>query len=155
MEINEIFIFRHDFGKREKKTCVSSSGMNAMFDIPRCLTFRLSIKIQIKYQIKIPRCLTFRLSVKFSVHIINNTREKIEFSCTNYFRPIVVQYLPSLLYQTSSVSTHLEKNDQFSSGVTSIAVYINKKCIFQGFTEIFLNKIAFRKRMGSINVQSG
>ena len=34
MEINEIFNFRYDFGKREKETCVNNSGMNAMFDIP-------------------------------------------------------------------------------------------------------------------------
>ena len=68
MEINEIFSFLYDFGKLEKETCVNSSGMNAMFDIP--------------YH--------FRLNVKFTIHIINNTTEKIGFSCTNYFRPIVV-----------------------------------------------------------------
>ena len=68
MEINEIFSFRYDFGKREKETCVSSSGMNVMFGIPY----------------------NFRLSVKFSTHMINNTRGKIGFSCTNYFRQIVV-----------------------------------------------------------------
>ena len=54
MEINEIFTLRYDFGKGEKETCVNSSGMNAMFDIPH----------------------NFRLSVKFSTHMINNTREK-------------------------------------------------------------------------------
>ena len=68
MEINEIFTFLYDFGKREKETCGNSSGMNAMFDIPH----------------------NFRLSVKFSTHMINNTREKIAFNCTNYFRSIVV-----------------------------------------------------------------
>ena len=62
MEINEIFGFRYDFGKREKETSVNSSGMNTMFDIPY----------------------NFRLSVKFSIHTINNTREKIWFSYTNY-----------------------------------------------------------------------
>ena len=54
MEINEIFNFRYDFGKCEKETCVNSSGMNDMFDIPY----------------------NFRLIVKFSIHMINNTREK-------------------------------------------------------------------------------
>ena len=68
MEINEVFSFRYYFGKHEKDACVNISGMNAMFDIPY----------------------NFRLSVKFSTHTINNTREKIGFSCTNYFRPIVV-----------------------------------------------------------------
>ena len=68
MEINKIFSVRYDFGKREKVTFVSSSGMNVMFGIPY----------------------NFRLSVKFSTHMINNTSEKIGFSCTNYFRQIVV-----------------------------------------------------------------
>ena len=68
MKINEIFSFRYDFGKREKETCVNSRGMNAMFDIPY----------------------NFRLSVKFSTRTVNNTREKIRLSCSNYFRPIVV-----------------------------------------------------------------
>ena len=48
-------------------TCVNSSGMNAIFDIPY----------------------NFRLSVKLSTHMINSARTKIEFSCTNYFRSIV------------------------------------------------------------------
>ena len=34
MEIDEIFSFRYDFGKCEKETCVNSSRMNAMSDIP-------------------------------------------------------------------------------------------------------------------------
>ena len=68
MEINKIFSFRYDVGKREKETCVSRRGTNAMFDIPY----------------------NFRLSVKFSTHMVNNTTEKITFSCSNYFRPIVV-----------------------------------------------------------------
>ena len=42
MEINEIFSFRYDFGKCKRDTCVNSSGMNAMFDIP--YNFRLSVK---------------------------------------------------------------------------------------------------------------
>ena len=53
MEINEIFKFRYDCGKREKETCVNSSEMNAIFDI----------------------LYNFRLIVKFSIHMINNTRE--------------------------------------------------------------------------------
>ena len=68
MEINEVFSFRYDFGKREKETCVNISGMNAMFEIPY----------------------NFRLTVEFSIRMINNTRERIWFSCTNYFMPIVV-----------------------------------------------------------------
>ena len=60
MEVNEIFSFRYDFGKREKATCVNSDVMNAMFDIPY----------------------NFRLSVRFSIHMINNTREKKAFSKT-------------------------------------------------------------------------
>ena len=68
MEINKIFSFRYDFDKHEKGTCVNSSGTNAVFDIPY----------------------NFLLSVKFSTHMTNNIREKIGFSCTNYFRPIVV-----------------------------------------------------------------
>ena len=68
MGINESFSFRYDCGKREKNICVNSSGMNAMFDIS---------------------C-NFRLSVKFSTHLINNTREKIAYSCTNHFRLIAV-----------------------------------------------------------------
>ena len=54
MEINEIFSVCYDFSKREKETCVNSSGMNPMFDIHY----------------------NFRLRVKFSTHMINNTREK-------------------------------------------------------------------------------
>ena len=54
METNEIFIFCYDFGKHKKDTCINSSGMNAMFDIPS----------------------NFQLSMKFSTHMINNTREK-------------------------------------------------------------------------------
>ena len=42
MEINQIFSFPCDFGKREKETCANSSGMNAMFHIPH--NFRLSVK---------------------------------------------------------------------------------------------------------------
>ena len=68
MEINETFSIRYDFGKREKYTCVSSNGMNTMFDNPY----------------------NFRLSVKFSTHMINSTREKIGFSCARYFRSILV-----------------------------------------------------------------
>ena len=68
MEINEICSFRYDFGKCEKETCVNRSGMNAMFDNPY-------------------NC---RLSAKFSIHMINNTREKTGLSCTNCFRAIVV-----------------------------------------------------------------
>ena len=68
MEINESFSFRYDFGKREKNICVNSSGMNAMFDISY----------------------NFRLSVKFLTHLINNTREKLGYSCTSHFRLIVV-----------------------------------------------------------------
>ena len=68
MEINEIFSFRYDFGKREKETCVNSKVMNAMLDIPY----------------------NFRLSLKFLTHMRNNAREKVGFSCTNYFRSIVV-----------------------------------------------------------------
>ena len=48
-------------------TCVNSSEMNAIFDIPY----------------------NFRLSVKLSTHMINSARTKIEFGCTNYFRSIV------------------------------------------------------------------
>ena len=62
------FSFRYDFGKREKETCVKSREMNAMFGIPY----------------------NFQLSEKFSIQMINNTREKTRFSCTNCFRPIVV-----------------------------------------------------------------
>ena len=68
MEINESFSFRYDFGKREKNICVNSSRMNAMFDISY----------------------NFRLSVKFLTHLINNTREKLGYSCTSHFRLIVV-----------------------------------------------------------------
>ena len=68
METNENFSLHYDFGKHEKDTCVNSSGMNVIFNIPS----------------------NFRLSVKFSTHMINNTTEKIGFTCANYFRPIVV-----------------------------------------------------------------
>ena len=68
MEINESFSFRYDFDKREKNICVNCSGMNAMFDISY----------------------NFRLSVKFLTHLINNTREKLGYSCTSHFRLIVV-----------------------------------------------------------------
>ena len=47
MEINKIYSFREDFGKREKSASVSSGGMKAMFEI--------------RYN--------FRLSVKFSTHV--------------------------------------------------------------------------------------
>ena len=120
MEISKIFSFRYDFGKREKGTCINSSGMNAMFDIPY----------------------NFRLSVKFSRHIINNTKEKIGSCCTNYFRPIVVLVFAvatalnkfgfrSLRKNTTNlVLGHFDFRLQFCN---------NKKCIFQGFTRIFLN----------------
>ena len=45
--------------------------MNAVFDIPY----------------------NFRLSVKFSTHMMNSTVAKLEFSCTNYFRSVVVLLL--------------------------------------------------------------
>ena len=39
------YSFCYYFRKREKKTCVNSSGMNAMFDIP--YDFRLSVNFQL------------------------------------------------------------------------------------------------------------
>ena len=45
MEINKIFIIRYHFGKCEKDTCVNSSGLNAMFDIP--YDFPLNVSFQI------------------------------------------------------------------------------------------------------------
>ena len=49
MEINEIFSFRHDFGKREKDTCVNSSGMNAMFGIPYNSQFSIRCEVTNSY----------------------------------------------------------------------------------------------------------
>ena len=68
MEIKEILAFVMILASVKKDTCVNSSVMNTIFDIPY----------------------DFRLTVKFSTHKINSTRKKIGFSCTNYFRPIVV-----------------------------------------------------------------
>lgn len=39
--MKELFNIRSDFGKREKDTCVNSTGMNAMFGIPH--KFRLRV----------------------------------------------------------------------------------------------------------------
>ena len=33
MQINQVFSFQYDFGKRERDACVNSRGMNAMFHI--------------------------------------------------------------------------------------------------------------------------
>ena len=77
MEINETFSICHAFGKSEKDTCVSSSGMNAMSDI----TYN------------------FWLLVKFSAHMMNSTREKIGFSCA-------VPWLYQLLQVNCCTSTH-------------------------------------------------
>ena len=97
MEINEIFSFPYDSGKREKETCVNSSGMNTMFDIPHNL----------------------RLSVKFSTHMINNAREKIGFSCTNYFRPIFVLVF-DLITTLNKFCFHSRRNKKISLVLVSL-----------------------------------
>ena len=68
MEINEVLSICYNFDKHEKNTCVNSSRMYSMFDIPY----------------------DFRLSVKFSIHMMNSARAKIGLSCTNYFMSIVI-----------------------------------------------------------------
>ena len=69
MKINQILRIRYDCDKDEKNNCVNSSGMNATFDISH----------------------NFRINVKFSTHMMNDARVKLGFSCSSYFRPIVVQ----------------------------------------------------------------
>ena len=114
-----MFSFHCGFSKREKDTCVNRSGMNAMFDIPY----------------------SFKLSMKFSTHMSNSTREKIGFSCTNYFSSILV-----LVFALSAALNKF----RFSSlrnkmiNLVLLIIYhhfdfrlrfdINKKFIFQGFT---------------------
>ena len=68
MKINEILSISYGFDKCEKDTCVNSSGMNAMFDIPYNL----------------------QLNVKISIHMMNSTRAKTGSSFTNYLRSIVM-----------------------------------------------------------------
>ena len=68
LEINKILSIRYHFDRGKKDTCVNSSGMKVMFDIP---------------------C-DFKLSVKFSAHMTNCTRAKMRFSCTNYFSCAII-----------------------------------------------------------------
>ena len=87
------------------------------------------------------------LSVKFSTDMINSTREKIEFSCTNCFRSTVLLVFAlatalnkfcfrSLRNKWSIYVWWLSITLIFVCSLTSI-----KKCIFQGFTEILLNLV--------------
>ena len=117
---------------------------------------------------------SFHWSVKFSFRMINGTREEIEFSCTNCFRSIVLlvfvlatalckfRFRPlrnKMINLVLVIKYHFDFRLQFD---------INKKCIFQRFTEILLNNgkwnymtqlstkwsTALGKRMSSINVRS-
>ena len=70
MEMNDILSIRYDFDARKEYSCVNSSGMNTILDIPY----------------------NFRLCVKFST-VLNSTRSNIGFTCTNYFRSILSGWL--------------------------------------------------------------
>ena len=87
----------------------------------------------------------FRLSVKFSVHMINSTRDKIGFNCTNYFRSIVVLVL-ALAIALNKFHFRSLRNKMINLVLVikyhfdfRLLFDINKKYIFQGFTEILLN----------------
>ena len=59
----------------------------------------------------------FQLSVKFSTHMINSTREKIEFSCTSCFRSIaLLVFALSTALRNFRFHSLRKKRDQFSSG---------------------------------------
>ena len=119
MKINVILAFVSILASLKRSTCISSSGMNAMFDI----------------------LYNFRLCVKFSTHMTNNTREKIGFSCTNCFRPLVVLIFVQATALNKFCFRLLRNNDQFSSGVTSIfdcSLKTIKNVVFKVLQKSFL-----------------
>ena len=94
----------------------------------------------------------FWLSVKFSIHMINSTREKIEFGCINCFRSIAV-----LIFVLATALSKFRFRSLRNKMINLVLVInyqfdfqsqfdINVTCIFQGFTEILLNNGA-RKYM--------
>ena len=105
MEISEIFRFCFDFGKHEKDTCVNISGMNVMFDIPY----------------------NFQLSVKFSIHMINITKEKQGFMCTDYLRPIVLLVFALVTTLNKFCFRSFRKK---MTNLVLVSLYINKKMHF-------------------------
>ena len=78
----------------------------------------------------------FSIKCEFKTHMMNNTKEKIGFSCTNYCRPIVVLVfapttaLNEFRFYSLVIKYHFDFRLQFD---------MNQKCIFQGFAEILLN----------------
>ena len=93
--------------------------------------------------------LLFRIwwSVKFSTDMINSTREKIEFSCTNCFRSTVLLVF-ALATALNKFCFRSLRNKMINLGLVikyhfdfRLQFDINKKCIFQGFTEILLNLV--------------
>ena len=90
------------------------------------------------------RLCNFRWSLNFSSHIMNSTRPKIGFSCTNFLRSIVV-----LVFAIIS-ALHNFRSYSFRNKMINLVLLIkyrfdfrlqfdiNKKCISEGFTEILL-----------------
>ena len=123
MKINEITSIRYEFDTHDKDSFVNSSGIKVMFDIPYA----------------------FRFSVKFSTHTVNSAGAKIGFTCGNYFWSMVV-----LVFVLNNALNKFRFNSLRNKMINLILVImyyfdfrlqfdINKKCIFQGFTEILFN----------------
>ena len=124
MEINEVLSICYNFDKHEKNTCVNSSRMYSMFDIPY----------------------DFRLSVKFSIHMMNSTRAKIGLSCTNYFMSIVILTFALIttlnkfhLYSLRNIMINLVLVIKYHFDFRLQFDNNKKKSIFRGLTEILLN----------------
>ena len=86
----------------------------------------------------------YRLYVKFSTHMINSTREKIMFICTNCFRSIV-----ALVFALATALSKFRFRSPKNKTINLVLVIkyhfncwlqfdVNKKSIFQGFTKILI-----------------
>ena len=79
--------------------------------------------------------------------MINSTREKIVFNCTNCSRSIVALVF-ALATALNKFRFHSIRNKMINLVLVikyhfdfQLQFDINKKCIFQGFTEILLNLV--------------
>ena len=86
-----------------------------------------------------------RLSLNFSTDVMNSARAKIGFSCSNHFRSIVVIVF-ALITALTNFCFHLTRNKMIKLVLVinydlefRLQFDINKKSIFQSFTEILLN----------------
>ena len=102
----------------------------------------LSGKLTVCFKNTFPQEYPWTAASKFSAHMINTTREKIELSCTNCFRSIVL--LVFALTTAWSKFRFRSLRNKMINLVLDIKYHfdfwlqfdINKKCIYQGFTEI-------------------